>query len=142
MKVSISARVSASAHASGSDDNNSSSKTTGEGSSFDISTTTNSKQIPPTIHGEIVFSGDTDKMMPIGVRASAFWNGDNFPSVNVSRSEIGYAEGSVYPASLPAVSGATAVPTSGVYLVDSKVEPYKWGYAKCFAETFDASVLA
>ena len=46
----------------------------------------------------------------------------------------------VSPASLPATEPAS-VPRSGLYLISSKVEPYKWGWVKCSAVVFDAGNL-
>ena len=47
----------------------------------------------------------------------------------------------VYPASLEATS-VPDVPRSGLYVVDSRIEPYKWGYYRVIATVFDASQLA
>lgn len=51
------------------------------------------------------------------------------------------ATGSVRPTSLAATSPPD-IPRSGYYVVDCRIEPYKWGYYKAIATVIDASQFA
>jgi hypothetical protein len=48
---------------------------------------------------------------------------------------------SVVPQSLPATNPPD-IPRSGLYIISSKAEPFKWGYVKCSAVLLDASQFA
>jgi hypothetical protein len=133
--------------------------TKGKGESFDYSPVVNAVTLPPTLHGAISVTTPTHAAVNITAHAEAKWIGDaggtleestglpewdtvnGFPSVTSEQDSVASATGSISPTSLTATV-PTAIPTSGVYLVDSKVEPYDFGYAKVYAETVDASVFS
>lgn len=98
-----------------------------------------SVEIPPCIHGSIAFTGGTSMVVPVTALAVCNITGAVSASAVISRS--GTASGSVSPTFLSATSGQNTVPTSGQYLIDLDVEPYKWGYAMVKAEVFDAANL-
>ena len=50
------------------------------------------------------------------------------------------AEGSIYPSTLAATT-PSEIPSSGLYLIDSKITPYQSGWVQCFAEVIDATVI-
>lgn len=51
------------------------------------------------------------------------------------------ANGRIFPTSLDATSPPD-IPRSGLYAVDSRVEPYKWGYYRAVVTVIDASQFA
>ena len=144
--MNVNARASAQASLSANVTNGAYSKdqTEGEGTGFDVSLTHQTRSIPPTIHGSIVFAGDESKSVSVTARATVGWIGSGspqFPTVDVEAIATKAAEGEVSPISLSATSPST-VPTSGLYLIDSKAEPWEYGYAMIMAEVMDASLLA
>lgn len=144
MKVSVQARASANASYSTSDDGVTFSreKTLGKGRSFDVTPVINNVTIPPTIHGLITITNTASPSQTASGTAAVEWVGaGGLDSVDVNITASRVASGSVSPVSVAATS-PSAIPTAGIYLVDSKVEPYDFGYAKVFAETIDASVFA
>ena len=118
------------------------SKKVGRGEDFDFSSSINAVTIPPTIHGAINISGTNTKTVAVSCTADVGWTGFGvFPSLDAAKTASTSGAASVEPTSLSATTPAL-IPTSGTYLIDSKVEPYDWGYARVFAETINASVLA
>ncbi len=97
--------------------------------------------LPPTIHALVTLDGDTDKAVTASAAAAINCTGD-IPTIAASASDVVDLLAFVTPTELPATEGPTDVPTSGIYLLDVNVSPYKWGYYQIYAETFDASVLA
>lgn len=114
--------------------------TKGKGSAFDHSQSISTIRIPPTLHDEIDLGAISD-FSEVNATADIGWAGYNFPTVDVNITETARATGSISVTILPATS-PTQIPRTGIFLVRSKVELYKWGYAKVYAETFDASQLA
>jgi hypothetical protein len=41
-----------------------------------------------------------------------------------------------------AATSVQSVPTTGTYLINSSVQPYKFGFAKVYAEVVNASIFA
>lgn len=136
----IKANVSAAASKSWQKDNGDSwDKTESKGQEYDLGTSLNAVTLPPTIHGAITLS-NTSKQRTIKASANVGWYGNNFPTVVVNNS----LEKSVYGNVTPSLLGATtpsSIPTSGLYIVKSSIEPYKWGWVRCAAVVIDASVL-
>jgi hypothetical protein len=147
-KVSVNANVSVSGHraynSDGTRDDNDIGKS--ESESYDVGLTYSVINIPPTIHGTITFSGDeemevaatADAIMSIYFAGFSGGTIDTLAEANPQKTAIG----GVYPSSFEAVSGATDIPRTGLYLLDSRVELHKWGYAKVYAEVLDASIFA
>jgi len=138
---SVRANVSASASRSWSEKSNMWDRTRGTGYDFDISTTFTAVNIPPTIHGAIQLNGGTEKDRTITANALVGWYGSNFPSVFANSSAQKTISASVTPDALPATSPAS-IPTSGLYIIKSSVEPYRWGWLKCTAVVMDATNLS
>lgn len=141
-KISASVRVSVSASSSGSDSNQSKDAGNTASVSKEVSLSNNVIQIGPTIHDQIVLQGDTIRNISSTAKGEMRVSGRNFPTVSAEKTAGIIAAGRVYPNELPAVSGPTRIPTSGIYLIDSQVQPYKWGYAKVYAELLNASIFA
>jgi hypothetical protein len=97
-------------------------------------------QIPPCIHPEITIIGETFRRETITADAeSPIYLSDGTSITPTHTREIEIRAG-VSPTVLPATS-PSSVPTSGLYLVDARVQPYEYGYVKVYAEVFDASDL-
>lgn len=111
--------------------------------------TVRSVRLPPTIHGAINLTGATQSASvsvdvdanttPVFMNGSEFIEGiENDPPIVTE--EI---EGSVSPSSLSATTGATAIPSSGLYLhgrIDSNL--YEWGYYQVHAVVVDFANLS
>lgn len=143
-KLSAEARVSA----QGGYSNNPTTVTTegniGSGDSYDVSISARTVTIPPTIHAAITFSGDTVKSPSVSVTADAGFSGSGgFPTLSVAKTATKTLSSAakVTPNSLTATTPA-AIPTSGIYLIDSAVQPVKDGYVRVMAEIIDASIFA
>lgn len=140
-KIACSVNVGINASVSGSQTSRSTSAGKTASGQVDVSLSNNTIQLPPTIHGAITFQGETLKVVQSSATASMNCGGTNFPTIDVNETIAIEARAGVYPNGFPAVSGATAIPTSGKYLIDLSVERYKYGYAMVFAKVFDASKL-
>ena len=140
-KASVRADAQGSAGVSFSSNSQSVTRSIGQGSSYDVGLGLNAIQIPPTIHPAIVLTGGTQQILAVSAEATAGWTGTNFPSVNVNSSASHTIKAAVTPTALPSTYPAT-IPKSGLYVVQSRVEPYKWGWAKCSAIVMNANALA
>jgi hypothetical protein len=141
MKASVVAGASGSASASWSDGgvNNSQERGTTKKREFDVNTTVTVINVPPTIHG-LLSIGQATETLAISASAEASWTGYNFPSLSVTSNANKTITGAVNPATFPVTSPAS-IPTSGKYLIQSSVEPFKYGWAKCTAVVLDAADL-
>lgn len=140
-KVGVQASASANAAQSGSPTQYNSEKSIGEGSGFDLSPTVNVTTIPPTLHGAITVSDSAARSKTISVSASVEWSGFNFPTVDKTVTASKTVTGSVSPTTIPATT-PPGIPTSGIYLIDSRIDLYDYNYVRVFAETIDASIFA
>jgi hypothetical protein len=121
----------------------------GTGESYDVSTTTTVVRIPPTVHGSVPFTGTASKSGNVTATCNVGWPEGSFTDTllgeNVAIPEaeadasatLGYTA-SVSPTSLDPTS-PTAIPSSGYYVVDSKISPYEAGWVSCFAEVINAA---
>jgi hypothetical protein len=116
-------------------------KTEGSGTEYDIGISLNAVTLPPTIHGAITIVNAEERTKEITAFAQIGWQGFNFPTVTAVSTARKTVKADVNPKTLAATS-RPAIPTSGVYLVKSSIEPYKWGWVKCAAVVVDAAVLA
>jgi hypothetical protein len=64
-----------------------------------------------------------------------------FPKVDEESSINTQIVGDINPKQLEPTA-LEKIPTSGLYVIKSTIEPYKWGWVKCGAWVLDASVLA
>lgn len=108
----------------------------GEGVSREVSTTTKTVVIPPTIHGAITLTPNTDSAAGAASASSGWSAATNWPARSAASSATATANASITPTSLAATSPA-AIPTSGLYLHRLRSESYKWGYNRVFAEVVD-----
>jgi hypothetical protein len=118
---------------------------------------TDSLAIQPVIHGNIPFFEKTSVGQLVAVT-------DKTETVRASTTQLSFQTepnntwdaaiaaykyndvsapvvGTVEPKSLSATTPA-AIPNEGLYMLQSRVEPYKWGYVRCFAVVFDAANLS
>jgi hypothetical protein len=113
---------------------------TSKGTSYDVGIDLSAVTLPPTIHGDIDL-GNPKAEIQVSAFAQAKWYGTNFPSLDVSSSAQQVVIASVTPTIFAATSPAK-IPESGLYIMRTSVEPYKWGYAKCSAIILDAANLS
>jgi hypothetical protein len=141
MKASVVAGASGSASASWSNNgiNQSQEKGTTKKTEFDVNTTVTIINVPPTIHGSLSISKATETL-EITASANANWTGTHFPSLDVTSNASKTIDGAVNPANFPATS-PDSIPRGGRYLIQSSVEPFKYGWAKCTAVVLDAADL-
>ena len=140
-KATVRADASGSASVSFSSSSQSLTRSTGKGDSYDVSLALSSVSISPTIHPAIVLVDAGPKTATVSATATAGWTGTNFPTVNVESSAQHMIRAAITPTALPATVPPT-IPKSGLYVVQSRVEPYKWGWAKCSAIVINANQLA
>lgn len=96
--------------------------------------------LAPTIHGPISIINATQFTSIGGVSsARARLTGDF--STSASQSASANCIVGVTPTSFPATS-PTDIPRSGLYVISSKAEPFKWGWVKCSALVVNASQFA
>jgi len=140
-KATVRADASGSASVSYSENSQSVTSSTGKGSSYDVGLALSSVIIPPTIHPAIILQNAAPRTLVVSAVATAGWTGTNFPTVNVESNAQHIVGAAVTPTALP-TTYPSAIPKSGLYVVQSRVEPYKWGWAKCSAIVMDANQLA
>ena len=146
-KVTATRNASASQGASRSDQGSSSSNSDGLGTSFGTTTSAVSVKIPPCLHDLITIKADKK------AEASAS------AAVDVGSQIVGLTEdGPVYGPIISVGAGARAIaesnvdlslgqtyptdiPRNGRYLIESRVEPYQYGFARVYAEVLDASIF-
>ena len=124
--VSASVRFSTSSSTSKSDDREARSRGGGYGRTGSVDTDIKITRIGPCLCQGITIEGEPTKNVTASVSGSYSASQTTFANVN--------------PVSF-AATNPPSVPNSGLYLIDSKVEPYKWGYNRCVATVFDASQL-
>ncbi len=137
--VSVSADAEAQQHVSFNDSNVTYSWGRGLGQSKGFSSSVRTIVIPPTIHVGFSVTGSTSQASTATANAEAGWdaNGDNWPVLpdgNPSVTSTAVATGSVTPTSVSATTGSTSVPTSGLYLHEMRVSPWRDGYNIVFME--------
>ncbi len=144
-KKSLRATLNASASKHFSDDSNSEEITVGKGEDYDVSLTSNTENIRPTLHASIPLDDFAPPDGPIELTAhtSVEWTGTNFPTVDEDNDIDGvFVTGSVSPSSIPATT-PTDIPHGGIYLLPGcKVSFVDSRYVRVAAETLDASIFA
>ena len=124
--VSSTARWAFSKSKSKSEDREAESRSEGEGKTGSIESNVDVTKIGPCLCSGISLSGEARKK--VTARVTGSYTAENF------------TDAIVQPASFSATT-PTDVPRSGFYLIDSRVESYKWGYFKVVATVIDASQL-
>jgi hypothetical protein len=97
--------------------------------------------LAPTIHRALTVK-DANQHRTVGAKASARASlGGDFNAEARSNESTGSLTVSVMPSSFPATTPSD-IPRSGLYIVDSKAEPFKWGWVKCSATVVNAGLFA
>jgi hypothetical protein len=141
VKASVSARVSINGSRTINRSTLSFDKTEGAGTSVDTGVTMQSIRIPPCLHGAIAVSGDVTQIGKAIADAEVHVSGYNMVTMDAKANIEQEVGAFVTPASFAATTPA-GPPTSGKYLINSRVEPYEYNYARVYAETVDASIFA
>lgn len=133
-RLSLRCDASASWQDGGSDSSSEHSESGGTGASQEVGLTVRTVRVPPTIHGAITVGGTTSDTQDITASAQAIADAGTGTSFI---SEDGSVAGSITPTTLSATSHTTAIPTTGLYLLHTDADPYKWGYARIHCEVVD-----
>jgi hypothetical protein len=97
--------------------------------------------LAPTIHRALtVINANQHRTVGAKASARARLTGD-FNAEARSNESTGSLTVSVMPSSFPATTPSD-IPRSGLYIVDSKAEPFKWGWVKCSATVVNAGLFA
>jgi hypothetical protein len=116
-------------------------KTEGSGTGGRVDTSIAVAQIPPCLDGGTQIKTNTSSSDAVGsVEITFTWSG--------SGEQIAPAVGNTKITSKGSVSGSSIsrtspsdIPRTGLYLIDSKVDLYQYGFARIYAEVLDASVF-
>jgi len=113
----------------------------GGGTSVDFSPAISIQALPPMLHAGFDFGVGATKEQTANAEATAGWAGiGGFPSASASATKDVTVTGSVVPASRAATTPAD-VPTTGLFIVAMKCEPFKFDYNKVYVEILDAADL-
>jgi hypothetical protein len=115
-------------------------QSSGEEFSWAIDRSVDVINLGPTIHAALNIA-DANQYTGISATSSARASLTGDFDVTASTSYTANAQVSIVPTSFPATSPAD-IPRSGLYIVSSKAEPFKWGWVKCFALVVDANKFA
>jgi len=110
-------------------------------------------KLPPCLHGALNVSdtrsasvnATVDLTMPT---ITGFTKNSQGELTGLTQGTVSLLQKTVTGTAIGSVQGTltatspTNIPRSGKYLIDSKVEMYKYGYAKVYAEVIDASIFA
>lgn len=121
----------------------------GSGNSKETGVSIKTVLIPPTIHAAITYTGATSSAAAIEAEASATIESGNNVSIWPARTATAPTTGatataSVFPTSIPATAGLTAIPVTGLYLRSVDFSPIsEWdGFAFVHAKVVDFSFFA
>jgi hypothetical protein len=93
-------------------------------------------QIPPCLRGPTLIQQEGDRTVTGNATVSFNWGGGVAGNENRPATSVGKLTGGIVSTSPP------DIPRSGLYLIDSKVDLYQYGFARIYAEVLDASILA
>lgn len=115
----------------------------GTGENYSTGASVRSVRIPPTIHDAITISVPTLSDTISATAQSSWPAGTNWPAQDsgVVTLSSGTLSATVTPTSLAATSPAS-IPTSGLYLYETRVDPWKYGFCRIYATVVDFSVFA
>ena len=116
------------------------SQSSGEEYSWAIDRNVDVVNLGPTIHAALNIT-DANQYTGISATSSARARLTGDFDVTASVAYTANAQVSIVPTSFPATSPAD-IPRSGLYIVSSKAEPFKWGWVKCFALVVNANQFA
>jgi len=116
------------------------SQSSGEEFSWAIDRSVDVINLGPTIHAALNIT-NANQYTGISATSSARARLTGDFDVTASTAYTANAQVSIVPTSFPATSPAD-IPRSGLYIVSSKAEPFKWGWVKCFALVVNANQFA
>jgi hypothetical protein len=116
------------------------SQSSGEEFSWAIDRNVDVINLGPTIHAALNIT-NANQYTGISATSSARARLTGDFDVTASKAYTANAQVSIVPTSFPATSPAD-IPRSGLYIVSSKAEPFKWGWVKCFALVVNANQFA
>jgi hypothetical protein len=116
------------------------SQSSGEEYSWAIERNVDVINLGPTIHAALNIT-NANQYTGISATSSAKARLTGAFDVAASKAYTANAQVSIVPTSFPATSPAD-IPRSGLYIVSSKAEPFKWGWVKCFALVVNANQFA
>jgi hypothetical protein len=111
-----------------------------EDSGWAIDRTIDVVNLNPTIHGPLTILNAT-QITGINATSSASARLEGDFDASAVKTQAASASVYVTPTSLPATSPQD-IPRSGLYVISSKAEPFKWGWVKCSALVVNASQFA
>ena len=116
------------------------SQSSGEEYSWAIDRNVDVVNLGPTIHAALNITNATQYT---GISATSSARARLTGDFDVTASKVFTANAtvSIVPSSFPATSPAD-IPRTGLYIVSSKAEPFKWGWVKCFALVVNANQFA
>lgn len=109
---------------------------TGTSEKFGVNLSSNTVQIPPCLNGLITFS-QSERTLDVSAVADVSMFHSDLGNIAAVHTKTGTAYGRVSPASIPATS-VEDIPRSGLYVADSAVRNYRWGYSFVTVSVFDA----
>jgi hypothetical protein len=115
-------------------------KGTGSGTSREVGMIVKTIRIPPSLHAAISLGTTTQSATYSAVAQVSWPAGTNWLALGQSQPISGAIQATVTPGSIPATT-PSALPTSGLYLVDCNVEPWRYGYKKVLATVFNFANL-
>ena len=116
------------------------SQSSGEEYSWAIDRNVEVVNLGPTIHAALNITNAT-QYTGISATSSARARLTGDFDVTASKAYTASATVSIVPSSFPATSPAD-IPRTGLYIISSKAEPFKWGWVKCFALVVNANQFA
>lgn len=140
---SVTARASAAASRRWSSSTNAWDRTQGYGSSKNIRNSTSVVTLPATIHPDINIGGLASKTKTAEAEAHAGWPAEdaiNFPVANAESNQSLDVIGSFSPTTLFETTPAS-VPTTGNYILSTRISPFEDGWVRAAVEVLDASDL-
>jgi hypothetical protein len=93
-------------------------------------------QIPPCLRGPIFIQQEGDKTVTGNATVDFNWGGGVAGNENRPATSVGKFTGGIVSTSPP------DIPRKDLYLIDSKVDLYQYGFARIYAEVLDASIFA
>lgn len=114
----------------------------GTSDDFSVNLTVGSVQLPACIHGTITLTGDTTRSQLVAATAFMQMYNSLVGTNSATKTKSGTAYGTVTPTSIAAVSGATTIPTSGLYALEIRPGVNYLGYTRVVATVLNATTLA
>ncbi len=128
-------------------------KNSGVGGSYDVATSMTVVRIPPTIDGTIAITDSAPQTATAQASCDVGWPegtvlpegteiaGHPFTILEATASTgtlTKAVSGSVSPTTLTATN-PSEIPSTGFYIINTRISPYEDGWAQCYAEVFEAA---